>query len=88
MSTVLPVDLAEYVAGAVAAGKYASEGALVAEAVRRLRDEENYQRFKTQLSDRIERTERGECIELNSDDELAEFFSQIKNKVNAEMTSG
>ena len=88
MSTALPSDLQQFVAQELAAGHYASEEELVASAVRRLRDdEERVRQFKAELQGRIDALDRGEGIELNSDEEMEQFLDQIDAEVDAEIAA-
>lgn len=78
MSTALPSDLQQFVAQELAAGHYASEEELVASAVRRLRDnEERIREIKDEIQRRIDSLDRGEGVELNSDEEMEQYLDDI-----------
>jgi putative addiction module CopG family antidote len=86
MNISLPTDIQTFVAQELAIGRYASESELVADAVRRMRDDEaTYQQFKAQIQERIKSLDRGEGIELHGDEALGEFFDQIDDEVNTEL---
>ncbi len=88
MFETLPPDLQQFVQQELALGKYQSEQDLVQEAVRQLRDQEqNVLRFRAELSKRISALDRGEGVVLESDEELAAFFDDIKREVDAESGS-
>ena len=88
MSVQLPDDLRRFVEAELAAGKYASESDLVAEAVRRLRDSwERLGLLTQQLHEEVARMEQGDGITLNSDEELGAFLDSIEAKVDAKIAA-
>lgn len=78
----LPSDIQHFIQVQVSAGKYSSETDVVVEAVKLLRDhEENYQRLRAEVQRRLKSVDEGNFIELNGDEELAQFFEELKQEV-------
>ncbi|MEX2141566.1 MAG: type II toxin-antitoxin system ParD family antitoxin [Pirellulales bacterium] len=78
----LPSDIQHFIQAQVSAGKYSSEADVVIEAVKLLRDqEENYQRFRAEVQRRLKSLDEGNYIELNGDEELAQFFDGLLQEV-------
>jgi len=76
-----PPDLAQFVQQELASGRYKSEQELVQVAVRALRDQEsNLQRFRAELQKRLDGLDRGEGIELDGDDALRDFLTEIETE--------
>lgn len=76
MSIEIPAEFLPWIQNAVARGSYKSESAVIGEALRLLqqRDEE----VLKAVQGGFDEIERGECIEINGDEELREFFEDIK----------
>lgn len=78
----LPSDIQHFIQAQVSTGRYSSEADVVVEAVKLLRDqEENYQRFRAEVQRRLQSLDEGNYIELNGDEELAQFFEELKQEV-------
>ena len=83
-----PPDLAQFVQQELASGRYKSEQELVQVAVRALRDQEsNLQRFRAELQKRLDGLDRCEGIELDGDDALRDFLTEIETEVDAELAA-
>jgi putative addiction module CopG family antidote len=82
----LSSDIQHFIHTQVSMGKYSSEADLVEQAVKLLRDrEDDYQQLKTEIRRRFADVDAGNFIELNGDEELANFFGEIKREVDAEL---
>jgi putative addiction module CopG family antidote len=82
----LPSDIQHFIHAQVSLGKYSSEADLVEKAVRLLRDrEDDYQRLRAEIRRRLAEVDAGNYIELNGDEELANFFDEIMREVDAEL---
>jgi putative addiction module CopG family antidote len=78
----LPSDLQSSIRAQVLAGNYSSESEVVTKAIRLLRDQqENYERFRAEVQRRLKSLDEGDYIELNGDEELAQFFEELKQEV-------
>ena len=78
----LPPDIQDYIRTQVSAGHYSTETDLVTEAVKQLRDQEdNYERLRAEVQRRLKSLDDGNYIELNGNDELAQFFEELKQEV-------
>jgi putative addiction module CopG family antidote len=78
----LPSDLQSSKRAQVLAGNYSSESEVVTKAIRLLRDQqENYERFRAEVQRRLKSLDEGDYIELNGDEELAQFFEELKHQV-------
>lgn len=87
MSASYPSDVQQFVDQKLAAGTYPSEQALVIDAVRHLRDEEEgARRFQAQFQDRIAALDLGEGIELDTDEDLAAYLAKIEAEVDAHLS--
>jgi putative addiction module CopG family antidote len=77
----LPPDLAQFIHDQLAAGKYASESEVVCDAVRLLRDRESrLESLRSEITRGIDQLDRGEYIELDSDESLDEFIGDIETR--------
>jgi Arc/MetJ-type ribon-helix-helix transcriptional regulator len=86
VSASYPSDVQQFVEQKLAAGAYPSEQALVIDAVRHLRDqEEDARRFRAQLQDRIASLDRGEGVQLDADEDLAAYLANIEAEVDAQL---
>jgi putative addiction module CopG family antidote len=80
----LPADVEEFLHAAVAEGMYPSEQEVVVEAVRLLRDSQGRrQRLRAEIDEALASVDRGEGIEIESDEALAVFFDELEADVNA-----
>ncbi len=71
MTEVLPSDLQQFVREEVASGMYKTEDEVVIEAVRMLRESTvRREQLRQEIQGRIERLDRGEGIECESDEAL------------------
>jgi putative addiction module CopG family antidote len=81
----LPSDIQHFIRDQVSTGRYSSEADVVADAVKLLRDqEENYERFRAEVQRRLKSLDGGNYIELNGDEELAQFFEELLQEIEAE----
>ncbi len=81
MSYTFPPELRQLVQQGLATGLYPSEDAMLVEALQVLRERDvDSERFKANLSDRLDRLDRGERIELENDDALRGFFDDIQTR--------
>ena len=79
MSYPLPPELQRLLHETLAAGGYRSEDEMLLEAVRLLRNRDaDLEEFKRNLKTRLYRLDRGEGIELDSDEALQAFFDDIQ----------
>ena len=89
MSETFPPDVQQFVRQELASGNYKSEEDLVLEAVRFLRESNlRLRHLREGLHTRLERLDRGEGIELESDEALGTFFDQIEAEVHHGLTAG
>jgi putative addiction module CopG family antidote len=78
----LPSDIQHFIQAQVSTGKYSSETDVVVHAVKLLRErEEDYHRLRTEIQRRLKSLDEGNYIELNGDEELAQFFEELKQEV-------
>jgi putative addiction module CopG family antidote len=78
----LPADVQHFIQSQVSAGNYPSAVDVVIDAVSRLREhEENYQRLRAEVQRRLKSLDEGNYIELNGDEELAQFFDELKQEL-------
>jgi antitoxin ParD1/3/4 len=78
-------ELRQLVQEELATGEYASEDELLLQAVRLLADRNRRrQELRRELQVARDQLDRGEGIELDSDEALAAFFDEIEAEVNAE----
>ena len=81
MSYCFPPELQQIVRQELASGNYSSEDELLLEAVRLLHHrEEDLRNFKAQLQGRLDRLDRGEVVELESETALQAFFDDIQTR--------
>lgn len=74
----LPPDLAQFVSDQLALGKYDSASDVVCDAVRLLRErEERLKSLRTDIRKGIEQLDAGECVDLESDDDIDTFFDDV-----------
>ncbi len=75
----LPPDLAQFIHDQLAAGKYAWESEVVCDAVRLLRDRETrLASLRTEIARGFDQLDRGEYVELDSDESLDDFIGDIE----------
>jgi putative addiction module CopG family antidote len=75
----LPADIEQFVHQAVADGKYPNEQEVVTDAIRLLRDSKvRHQRLRLEIDEALAGVDRGEGIELDSDESLAAFFDELE----------
>ncbi len=79
MSSALPPDLETFVQHEVASGNYPSPEEVISDGLRLLRERKLYE-LRRDLDAGLSQIERGEGIELSSDDALREFFEDIKRR--------
>jgi Arc/MetJ-type ribon-helix-helix transcriptional regulator len=78
----LPADLQSFIRAQVLAGNFSSESDVVTQAIPLLPDqEENYLLFRAEAQRRLKSLDEGNYIELNGDEELAQFFEELKQEV-------
>ncbi len=81
MTVKLPPELERYVEQKVAQGEFASQDAFISEAMRLYRTlEARHERLCEDVQAAIDQIERGEGVELADDEELREFFDDIKSR--------
>jgi antitoxin ParD1/3/4 len=82
MSTVLlPPDLKAFVQGQLASGKYQSERDLLCDAVQLMCERETrVNALRADVEIGIEELKRGECTEIESDEQLRDFFDDIESR--------
>ena len=79
MAYCFPAELEQLVRQELASGSYSSEDDLLLAAVRLLHQrEEDLRNFKAQLQGRLDRLDRGQGIELESEAALRDFFDDIQ----------
>jgi putative addiction module CopG family antidote len=77
----LPSDLAQFVRQQVAAGRYQTEAEVVSHGVRLLQErEQKLEALRQMVLPALERLDRGEGLVLNGDDELREYFEDVKRR--------
>jgi Arc/MetJ-type ribon-helix-helix transcriptional regulator len=81
-----PTDIAKFIASEIANGEYASEQALLQDAVRQLRDR-NLNSLRKELQFGLDEIERGDCHELNNETEVAEFFTDLWDDVKQDLAA-
>ena len=80
-SDSLPPDLAQFVADQLAQGKYESASEVVCDAVRLMRErEERLTALRADVDRGLAQLAMGEFVELESDDEIDEFFDDIQSR--------
>lgn len=84
MHLELPEELERYVSTAVESGEFASREELIVDAVRRHRERaERLKTLRAEIQKGIDELDRGEVYELHGDEELHEFFEEIKREARA-----
>ncbi len=83
MTELLPADLQQYVHDALADGRYQDEAQLMTQAVRLLREQENFERVRAQVQNGIAQIERGEYDEVEIG-KFGEYFAEIIAEVDRE----
>ncbi len=78
----LPPDLEEFVSGAIASGKYSTQGDVLREALTLLRDRERLrelrlQELRKEVQLGLEQSERGECGPLDLEDIKTEVRQRL-----------
>lgn len=80
----LPPDIEQFVHQAVAEGKYLNEQEVVTDAIRLFRDlRTRHQRLRGEIDEALAGVDRGEGIEIDSDQSLATFFDALEEEVEA-----
>ena len=88
MSYPFPPELQQLVQDGLATGNYQSEDEMLLEAVQMLRRRDaDLQRFKQNLKTRLDGLDRGEGIELQDDEALAEFLEDIEAEARSEIAA-
>ena len=88
MSYPFPPDLQQLVQEGLATGNYQSEDEMLLEALQLLRRRDaDLQRFKRNLKTRLDGLDRGEGIELQDDEALAEFLEDIEAEACSEIAA-
>jgi putative addiction module CopG family antidote len=78
MTTEIPPEFQQFVESMIGSGAFATEAAVVGEALRLLKDrQERLDRLRHEIQPALERLDRGEGIELD-DQSLDAFFEDIK----------
>ena len=82
MALTIPPDLTDFVAKKLATSEFTSLDELAFAAIRRMRDREarELEQLRAMLREAESQIDRGECIEINSKDELKAFFEEIKRR--------
>jgi putative addiction module CopG family antidote len=89
ISVSLPADIEQFVHQAVAEGNYPNEQEVVADAIRLLRDSKaRHQRLRAEIGEALAGVDRGEGIEIQSDEALAAFFDELEAEVHATIFVG
>ena len=84
ISVSLPADIEQFVHQAVSEGSYPNEEEMVADAIRLLRDSKaRHQRLRTEIGQALAGVDRGEGIEIDSDEALKAFFDELETEVHA-----
>jgi putative addiction module CopG family antidote len=82
----LPLDIQHFIQAQVSSGKYSSEAEVVVQAVQLLRQrDDDYCRLQAEIQRRFAAVDAGDYIELNGDEDLADFFAEIKQEVDDEL---
>lgn len=88
MTVEIPADLQQFVHKIVADGSYKSEAEAVSQALRLL---ENRQRrieeLRREIQPALDRLDRGEGIEIHSEEELDRFFEDVKARGRAALAT-
>jgi len=88
ISVSLPADIEQFVHQAVSEGNYPNEQELVADAVRLLRDSKaRHHRLRAEIDEALASVDRGEGIEIDSDEALAAFFDELEAEVHATLAA-
>jgi putative addiction module CopG family antidote len=78
----LPPDVEQFVLQAVAEGKYPNEQDVVTDAIRLLRDlRKRHQRLRGEIDQALASVDRGEGIDIDSDESLTAFFDDLEREV-------
>jgi putative addiction module CopG family antidote len=86
LTVTLPPEIEQFLRQAVATGAYGDEQAVVLEAIRLLRDRDTRRRqLRTDIDEAIQSIDRGEGIELESDEATRRFFDELEAEVQAEL---
>jgi len=77
----LPPDLEQFVQSQLSQGKYQSAADVVCDAVRLLRErEERLEALRAEVDQGLAQIERGEAIELDSDEAIEAFFAGVERR--------
>ncbi len=81
----IPEELARFIHNSVAAGRYPDENEVVRAALQLLeREEEEYrenlEELRAEVQKGIDAIEAGDCIELNSEEELSAYFDALRGE--------
>jgi antitoxin ParD1/3/4 len=76
-----PADLQQFVDSQVASGNYPSVAEVVCQAVRLMRDRERrLASLRTEVDQGLTQLDAGDCVTIESDDELRGFFDDIERR--------
>ncbi|MGD0519068.1 MAG: type II toxin-antitoxin system ParD family antitoxin [Thermoguttaceae bacterium] len=85
MVDTLPPDLTQFIQEELASGHYSSEQEVVREAVRFFRESrERFRQLKDEIRQRITGMDAGLSTDINSDEDMAQFFRDIESEVHRE----
>jgi len=76
-----PADLQQFVDAQVASGNYPSAAEVLCDAVRLMRDRERQlESLRQEIDQGISQLDGGDCVAIDSDDELRGFFDDIQRR--------
>ena len=81
LSISVPADLARFVEQSLASGRYGSTTDVVIDGLTLLKERERCRdELRSEIMPSLERLDRGEGIDLASDDDLDRFFDEINSR--------
>jgi len=81
MTVNIPPELEQYLEEKVASGEFESKDAFVSEAMRIYRAlEARHEQLRSDVKQAIDQIDRGDGIEIDSDNALSSFFDDIKSR--------
>jgi putative addiction module CopG family antidote len=84
----LPPDMEQFVQQSIAAGKYANEQEVVADALRLLRDADlRHEHLRVQINDALAGVDRGEGMNIDSDEAMSAFFDDLESETHTALAA-
>ena len=83
MKVDIPAEFLPFVQESIASGRYASAEAILDAALALLK--RRYDSIRENVQRGFDEVDRGECYELANDEELHQFFEEVKREANAEL---